>query len=70
MKYPQTGPLKVASVVVPLAGTWIEIEAFAIMGLTLFAVVPLAGTWIEISGAISYTQAVKESFPLRGRGLK
>ena len=42
------------SVVVPLAGTWIEILQSASRQIC-FTVVPLAGTWIEIAMVIGIT---------------
>ena len=55
--------------VVPLEGTWIEIEA----GLDvdkIASVVPLEGTWIEIKRQHVSTCTVCQSYPLRVRGLK
>ena len=57
------------SVVVPLAGTWIEtcqIRYFVQSDL----VVPLAGTWIETRKYCVIEPESGKSFPLRERGLK
>ena len=44
------------AIVVPLAGTWIEI-AIKMQAVPGIQVVPLAGTWIEIT---SYTHYIVE----------
>ena len=54
--------------VVPLVGTWIEINP-PIKAGTLETVVPLVGTWIEICGVPWYI-IIGLSFPLWERGLK
>ena len=46
-----------ADIVVPHAGTWIEIKASA-LDVTLLTVVPHAGTWIEITGVADNTATV------------
>ncbi len=55
--------------VVPHAGTWIEILDM-MKKLTNFYVVPHAGTWIEIKTTPSIGTALLSSFPTRERGLK
>ena len=54
--------------VVPLAGTWIEINVPYLLFNTA-VVVPLAGTWIEILNP-EVSSSIILSFPLRERGLK
>ena len=54
--------------VVPLAGTWIEIDA-AGQTLAEWIVVPLAGTWIEIRRSAS-DKAIDKSYLSQVRGLK
>ena len=55
--------------VVPHAGTWIEILLSRSITIQGFHVVPHAGTWIEI-GNIIYGNLHGVSFPTRERGLK
>ena len=54
--------------VVPLEGTWIEIE-WGLQGIYYGRVVPLEGTWIEIVMQAP-TGCSDASYPLRVRGLK
>ena len=54
--------------VVPHAGTWIEIQSRTCQRCTL-RVVPHAGTWIEMIDGIELS-GIGESFPTRERGLK
>ena len=58
----------VAALVVPHAGTWIEIP-FALRIGGVSAVVPHAGTWIEMPYH-HLISGYKTSFPTRERGLK
>ena len=58
-----------AGLVVPLAGTWIEIKK-GLPCSPLSGVVPLAGTWIEIGRKVREKPACRGSSPSRGRGLK
>ena len=55
--------------VVPLAGTWIEINLNKVIDAEL-RVVPLAGTWIEITLSTRICGKRFRSSPSRGRGLK
>ena len=54
--------------VVPLVGTWIEIDVYE-RRYAIYEVVPLVGTWIEIASKISQI-VVDRSFPSWERGLK
>ena len=54
--------------VVPHAGTWIEITITKVPRSEM-RVVPHAGTWIEIQGVACYN-FLRGSFPTRERGLK
>ena len=54
--------------VVPHAGTWIEISKVPFTDVSAL-VVPHAGTWIEILLS-EYTYIHTQSFPTRERGLK
>ena len=56
------------NIVVPHAGTWIEIGFTSVLS-GMGTVVPHAGTWIEIQRP-QRLPAVSESFPTRERGLK
>ena len=56
------------NMVVPHAGTWIEINSQYI-SVRKILVVPHAGTWIEITELITGAD-VSKSFPTRERGLK
>ena len=55
--------------VVPHAGTWIEILYHGIHGRSR-TVVPHAGTWIEIGQESQGLPYEEQSFPMRERGLK
>ena len=55
-------------IVVPHAGTWIEMKVIAQENI-LVVVVPHAGTWIEI-GKTCPEFVRQMSFPTRERGLK
>ena len=55
-------------VVVPLVGTWIEIQS-QMLGRRSQRVVPLVGTWIEIF-IPRHIYMINMSFPLWERGLK
>ena len=54
--------------VVPLAGTWIEIEGM-LAEIQIALVVPLAGTWIEISRC-GAAQDYKKVVPLAGTWIE
>ena len=56
-------------IVVPHAGTWIEIQRLTDTAQET-SVVPHAGTWIEIDCSISLRLYPRLSFPTRERGLK
>ena len=69
LKYVLIESIPIITIVVPHAGTWIEMAIYAeIVGFRKF-VVPHAGTWIEIV-AVSLFVAMPMSFPTRERGLK
>ena len=55
-------------IVVPHAGTWIEIPSQECT-LSACSVVPHAGTWIEIASGVG-AWTCPRSFPTRERGLK
>ena len=79
MKFSVVGDIGAEILVVPHAGTWIEIELISNDESERF-VVPHAGTWIEISFCppfVLFRFTVPEieqneglSFPTRERGLK
>ena len=57
------------TMVVPHAGTWIEIDILHTGSIDRL-VVPHAGTWIEIQSCLFLCQFCNLSFPTRERGLK
>ena len=66
---PRQGLTLASGLVVPLAGTWIEIGVYSAQYIFTI-VVPLAGTWIEIIEVTISGSAYTTSFPSRERGLK
>ena len=57
------------SAVVPLVGTWIEIDQIDTPWVR-WEVVPLVGTWIEIENYPDVEAGRNQSSPSWGRGLK
>ena len=68
MKFKANGEKLDGPLVVPHAGTWIEIHIGKLL-YSICAVVPHAGTWIEIVNKVENSRELS-SFPTRERGLK